>query len=104
MSAESEAVGHDRVDAGFAGDVGDVVEVAAFAGVVEIDGRGKHAVVNGQGRDDQLDAAGGAQQVAELALGAGDLESTRHELPKTCFIARVSARSPSGVLVPWALM
>ena len=24
--------------------------------------------------------------------------------PKTCFMARVSARSPSGVLVPWALM
>ena len=74
VAAEAEAVGHDVVDAGFAGDVGDVVEVAAFAGVVEVDGRGKDAGVDGQGRGDQLDAAGGAEQVAELALGAGDLE------------------------------
>ncbi len=74
MAAEAEAVGHDVVDARFAGDVGDVVEVAAFAGVVEVDGGGEDAGVNGQGRGDQLDAAGGTQEVAELALGAGDLE------------------------------
>ena len=77
MAAEAEAVGHDVVDAGLAGDVGDVVEVAAFAGVVEVDRGGKDAGVDGQGRGDQLDAAGGAQEVAELALGAGDLEPRR---------------------------
>ena len=41
--------------------------------------------------------------MAELALGARH----RHRAslgPKTVFIATVSAASPSGVLVPWALM
>ena len=74
MTAETEAVGHHGVDAAFSGDVRDVVEVAAFTGVVEIDRRRKHAVVNRQRRDDQLDPARGTQRVAELALGAGNLQ------------------------------
>src|SRR5947208_1801804 len=73
MAAEAEAVGHHAVDPGLAGDIGDVVQVAPFAGLVEIDSWGEHAVVDGQGRGDQLDAPGGAQEVSELALGAGDL-------------------------------
>ena len=75
MAAESEAVGHDSVDAGFARDVGDIVQVATFAGMVEVDRGGEDPVVDGQGRDDQLDAPGGTQEVSELALGAGDLQA-----------------------------
>ena len=74
MSAEAEAVGHHGVDASFSGHVRDVVEVAPFAWVVKIDRGRKHAFVNGQGRDDELDAARGTQCMAELALGARDLE------------------------------
>ena len=44
MAAEAEAVGHHVVDACFAGDVGDVVEVATFAGIVEVDRRGRTPV------------------------------------------------------------
>ena len=103
VAAEAEAVRHDAVDPGLAGDVGDVVEVAPLVGVVEVDRRRDDAGVDRQRRGDQLDAAGGAEQVAELALGAGDLQP-RACGPKTSFIALVSARSPRPVLVPWALM
>ena len=103
MTAKAEAIGHDVIDARFAGDVGNVVEVAAFAGVVEVDGGRKDAGVNGQCRGDQLDAAGGPQRVTELALGAGDLEPVGVGT-ENLLHAAVSARSPSAVLVPWALM
>src|SRR5579883_1484280 len=55
MPPEPEAVGHDVIDPDLAGDVGDVVEVAAFVGMVEVDRRREDVVVDGQGRDDQLD-------------------------------------------------
>ena len=99
MTAETEAVGHHGVDARFSGDVRDVVEVAAFTGVFEIDRRRKHAVVNRQGRDDELDPAGGPSVWPSWLLVL-EICSFDAWLPKTCFIARVSARSPSGVLVP----
>jgi hypothetical protein len=57
MAAEAEAVGHDRIDTDFARDVGDIIQVAAFTGVFEVDGGGKDAGMQGQGRSDQLDAA-----------------------------------------------
>ena len=79
MTAETEAVGHHGVDAGFSGDVRDVVEVAAFAGVVEIDGRRKHAVVNRQGRDDQLDPARGAEQCGRAGSWCSRSEASRHD-------------------------
>src|SRR5206468_2141150 len=37
VAAEAEAVGHDAVDPGLSGDVGDVVEVALRVGLVEVD-------------------------------------------------------------------
>ena len=59
-------------DLRLAGGVGDVVEVALVVGVVEVERGRDDAVVDGHGADDQLDAAGGAQQVAGGALGGGD--------------------------------
>ena len=55
-----------------AGLVGDVVEVAVGVGVVEVDRRRQDAVADRQQADDRLDAAGGGDQVAHHALGAGD--------------------------------
>ena len=74
MPAEAEAVGEDASDADFAGCVRDVVEVAAgFASWLSrlIVGCRTPCLMR-QGAGDQLDAAGGAEQVADHALGAGD--------------------------------
>jgi hypothetical protein len=77
MATEAKAIGHDGIDACFAGDVGDVVEVAAIAWMIEIDGGGEDTARDRQGRDDQLHTAGRTQRVPELALGAGDLQPPR---------------------------
>ena len=74
MAAEAEAVGHHAIDDGFAGDVGDIIEIAKFVGIIEVDRRRQDIGMNRQRRGDQLDAAGSAEQVAELALGARNLE------------------------------
>ena len=103
MAAEAEAVGHGRVEACARGLVRRVVQVAVRVGVLEVDRRRNHAVANRQHGEHQLDAAAGAQQVAQLALGAGDAHVAACS-PKTGLMAAVSARSPRGVLVPWALM
>jgi hypothetical protein len=69
----------------------------------QIDRRRNQIAADGQRGDDRFDAAAGAEQMAELALGGADghfLACRR----KRVLIARISARSPSGVLVPWALM
>ena len=72
LAAEAEAVRERDVDLLAAGLVGDVVEVAVVAGVVEVDRRRDHAVADRQQADDRLDAAGRRDQVAHHALGAGD--------------------------------
>ena len=61
MAAEAEAVGHDLVYADLSRCVRNVVEVASFTGMVEVDRRRKHIGMNGQSRDDELDAAGGTK-------------------------------------------
>src|SRR5439155_27207175 len=72
LSAKPEAVGERHVDRSLTGHMGDVIEIALRIRVVEIDGRGEHAVADGQQADDRLDAAGGRDQVPHHALGAGD--------------------------------
>ena len=104
MAAEAEAVGHDAIDPGLAGDVGDVVEVAALVGVVEVDRR----------RQDAACAIARAEATSSTPPEAPSrwpswllvLETWSRLAcgPKTVFIALVSARSPRPVLVPWALM
>src|SRR5947207_742783 len=76
VAAEAEGVGHGVLEAraGAAGDVGDVVEVAFGVGFVVVDGGGQVAAGEGEGGDDQFDAAGGAQGVADGGFGGGDGE------------------------------
>ena len=79
MAAEAEAVGEEFLDADFAGGVRDVVEVAAGLDVLvlQVDGRVQDAVLEAHGAGHGLDAAGGAEQVADHALGARDHQSLR---------------------------
>ena len=72
MPAEAKRVGHGVLEGGVTGDVGDVVQVALGVGLVVVDGGGEFAAGEGQGRYHQLDAAGGAQRMADRGLGGGD--------------------------------
>jgi len=72
MATESEAVRHHHVDVRIAGDVWRVVEIAVRIGVLEVDRGRDHAPEQGQGTDDQFDAAAGSERVPQLALRAGD--------------------------------
>ncbi len=57
-----------------AGLVGDVIQIALGIGVVEVDRGGDQIALDGQGADDGFDAAAGAQEVAQFALGGADGE------------------------------
>ena len=72
MAAEAEAVGDGPANAGLAGGVGDVIQVAGRIGSLVVDGGMNDAGLDGQGGSDQLDAAASAQQMAEHALGTAD--------------------------------
>ncbi len=74
MAAEAEGVGHGVLDVGAAGDVGDVVEVALGVRFVVVDGWGELGVLEGEGGDDEFDAAGGAEGMAEGGFGGADLD------------------------------
>ena len=72
--------------------------------VDEVDGRRRDLVAHREHGEHRLDAAGGAEQVAGHRLGRAHRELVRvvaeGALDRRC----VSARSPSGVEVPCALM
>src|SRR5258706_14269291 len=74
VAAEAEAVAHGVGEVAVAGLVGDVVEVASFVGVFEVDRGGDEVSVDGQGADDCLDTTGSPEEVAHLALGGADGE------------------------------
>ncbi len=57
-----------------AGLIGRVVEIALGIGIVQVDRRRNQAVAQRQNGEHQLHAAAGAQQVAQLALGARDAQ------------------------------
>ena len=103
MSAEAEAVGHDVIHPRFSGDVGNVVEVTAFVGVVEVDRWREQVVFDRQGGDDQFDPPEAPSRWPSSLLVLETMSFLAWG-PKTDFIALVSARSPRPVLVPWALM
>ncbi len=104
VTAEAEAVVHGGLDLALHRRVGRIVQIASRVGFDEIDSRRYDVVVDSQGGEDHFDAATGAQRVAQVAFGAGRRTVCRACSPYTAFIACVSALSPSGVLVPCALI
>jgi len=72
VAAEAEGVGHGVLDRGATGDVGDVVEVALGVGFIIVDGWGEVGACECECGDDEFDAAGGSEGVAEGAFGGGD--------------------------------
>ena len=72
VAAEAEAVGDGVADAGLAGAVGDVVEVAVGVGVVEVDGRVDDPGLDGQAQAISSTPPLAPEQVADHALGAAD--------------------------------
>src|SRR5262249_5666332 len=72
LPAEAKAVAEHVAYAFFAGRVRDVVEVAVRVGVLVVDRGWQHAFAQGHDTGDQLDGAGGGDQVADHALAAGD--------------------------------
>ena len=100
----------------------DEVEGGLDARVVEVEGRGDDAVADGQDREDRLDRAGGAEEVADGGLGRGhrdalgrgaeqaldglvdDMLTVSIASPNSRRTAPSSSSSPIGVEVPWALM
>jgi len=77
VAPEPERVGQRDLDISLATDVGDVVEVAAGVGVGLVDRRRQEPVAHRQRGQDRLQGAGGAQQVAGLALGRRDRHGPR---------------------------
>ena len=69
MAAEAERVVQRDVDTGFLRNVRDEVQIEAFVGVVEVDRRGKDALVDRHDGRNRLDSARGAKRVAGHRLG-----------------------------------
>ncbi len=72
VPAEAEAVAHHRAELAFPRRVRRVVQIAIRIGRVVVDRRRADVVLERLHADHQLHAAAGAQQMAELALGARD--------------------------------
>lgn len=72
MAAEAEAVDDGDFDFVVAGVVRDVVEIATFAGVIQVDGAMHFAVLDAEGTDNHGESAAGAKGVAGHALGGVD--------------------------------
>ena len=66
------AIGNGPADTHFSGPIGDVIEVAGRVGRVVIDGGVNQRLFDGQRRDEELDAATGAERMTNHALGAVD--------------------------------
>ncbi len=70
MAAEAEAVFHGFADLHGSGLEWDVIEIAAWIRIVQIDRRWSSFGLHGLKTEDRFDTAGGTQQMTELALGA----------------------------------
>src|SRR5688500_10871011 len=75
VAAEAEAVAHGGANGRAAGLVGRVVQVALGIGVLVVDDGWDDASLDRLDGDDGVDAAGGAQAVADHALGGADGEA-----------------------------
>src|SRR3954454_22430948 len=71
-AAEAEGVAGAVFEVDLAGRVGDEVEVAPLARLVEVDGRRQDLVTHGEGQDAGLQTSGRSQQVAGAGLRGGD--------------------------------
>ena len=70
MAAEAEAVGEGGAQAHFSGAFGDVVEIAVFARVLEVQGLVHHTTTQGESADRRLQGTGATEQMACHGLGA----------------------------------
>ena len=70
-AAEAEGVGQGVADRPLLRLVRHQIDVAACRRIIEIEGRRHDAVAHGQDREDGLDAAGRAQQMADRRFGRG---------------------------------
>ena len=85
-----------RLDLGLPRRVRHVVEVAVRVGRLVVDRRRQDALLEREHRDDRLDAAGGAEEVAGHRLRRRHRQARRAWSPNTCLIARVSVLSLYG--------
>ncbi|MSU48568.1 MAG: hypothetical protein EXS37_05645 [Opitutus sp.] len=69
LTAKAEIVAQHRLDPGFTGDIGHVIQIAVRVRLFEVDGRRDHLGLDRLDRDHRLDAAGGAKQVSRHRLG-----------------------------------
>ena len=102
-AAKAEGIRQRDIDVALARLVRHQVDRRFDRRIVEIDGRRGDAVANGQDREDRLDRAGGAEQMADADL-VEDIEMPPAALPTSRCTAPSSISSPSGVEVPCALM
>ncbi len=72
MAAKTEAVAHGNRDFSVARFVGDEIQIAPFIGIVQVDRRRDEIALDRQSRDDGFNAAAGAQEMAQFALGLTD--------------------------------
>src|SRR6185312_9332622 len=73
-AAEAEGVGQGVIDFPLLRRMRHQIEVATLGGVVEIEGRRNDAVADRENRENRLDAAGGAEQMADRRFGRGHRE------------------------------
>src|SRR5690606_18815727 len=70
VSAKAKAVAHGDIHASLASLIGSVVQIAPRPGAFQVDRGWNEVIPKRKHGDDQLHAAAGPQQVAQLALGA----------------------------------
>ncbi len=102
MTAETQDVRHRDVDRALAGYIWYIVQVTIGIGMVQVDGRGNNACLNGHNRDHCFNGTGGSQGMSGHRFGGTDGQAISM-IAKTGFMACVSVLSLGGVEVPWAL-
>ena len=103
MAAQPHRIRECDVDLRLARLVGDVVQVALRIGMAVVNRRRQHTFVDGRTHI-IASTAPAAPKVWPIIDFVDETASSCACAPKTSLIAFVSARSPSGVEVPCALM
>ena len=100
LATEAEAVGHGVVERVAGVLVGAHIEVDAFVLVEHVRGRMNHLILQGLHGDDGFESTGGAESVADHALGGVHLEvvgSTGKDLFEGGAFSNVAERGRSTV-------
>ena len=72
MPAETEGIGEDDIDIGGATDVGDIIEIATFFWIFEIDRGGDNPVLDGEGGSNDFDPTCAAEEVSSHGFSRTD--------------------------------